>query len=127
MIDVKLFDFYDSFKVVINGHAGFAPKGQDIVCAGVSALSDALVRTIEFYRSDLEEINLIIENGLLYLYIGKLKGDMLKKAEACLQMFYLGIFGIAEEYPKHVKVAYYDCSDEGILNNDTSEQTMKNE
>ena len=127
MIDVKLFDFYDSFKVVIEGHAGFAPKGQDIVCAGVSALSDALVRMVEFYRSDLEEINLIIENGLLYLYIGKLKGDILKKAEACLQMFYLGIFGIAEEYPKHVKVAYYGGSNEGSLNNDTSEQTMKNE
>ena len=29
------------------GHAGWAPKGRDIVCAGVSALCMALVRRLE--------------------------------------------------------------------------------
>lgn len=34
-------------KVKIRGHAGYAPHGQDIVCAGVTALTQTLVESIE--------------------------------------------------------------------------------
>ena len=33
----------DALTLTLSGHAGYAPKGQDIVCAGVSALVYTLI------------------------------------------------------------------------------------
>ena len=41
-------------RVTVMGHAGYAPKGQDIVCAAVSALVYALI-------GDLQERGLVRE------------------------------------------------------------------
>ena len=40
---------YEPFEyhIRIEGHAGAAPKGEDLVCAGVSALSFALLLAVE--------------------------------------------------------------------------------
>ena len=39
---------YDEwFDIQIEGHAGYAEKGKDIVCAAVSALYQTLVHTIQ--------------------------------------------------------------------------------
>lgn len=38
--------------ITISGHAGYAPAGQDIVCAGVSALTQTLIKSIEDLTSD---------------------------------------------------------------------------
>lgn len=38
MITVRITDTADGVEIFASGHAGFAPAGQDIVCAGVSAL-----------------------------------------------------------------------------------------
>lgn len=35
------------WRLNVTGHAGFAPKGQDILCAAVSALVSALERMVE--------------------------------------------------------------------------------
>ena len=34
-------------RMTVQGHAGYAPKGQDVVCAAVSALVYALIATLE--------------------------------------------------------------------------------
>ena len=34
-------------RVTVQGHAGYAPKGQDVVCAAVSALVYALIATLK--------------------------------------------------------------------------------
>ena len=127
MIDVTVLDLNDGFHADVSGHAGFAPKGQDIVCAGVSALSDALVRMIELYRPELNSIKLNINEGWLSLAVESLSGMTLKAMEAAFMMFYFGVKGIADEYPEHVRIAYYEYSEKGFVNKDTSEQTMNNE
>ncbi|MCI7181565.1 MAG: ribosomal-processing cysteine protease Prp [Schaedlerella sp.] len=33
--------------IKISGHAGYAPQGQDIVCAAVSAITQTLIKSIE--------------------------------------------------------------------------------
>lgn len=38
---------YTKNRVTLRGHAGYAPRGQDIVCAAVSALIYALVAALE--------------------------------------------------------------------------------
>lgn len=40
MIHVKYYP--DEVRLQVRGHAGFAPQGEDIVCAGISALFCAL-------------------------------------------------------------------------------------
>ncbi len=40
MIHIKYYP--DEVRLQLRGHAGFAPEGQDIVCAGISALFGAL-------------------------------------------------------------------------------------
>ena len=36
-------------RVTVTGHAGYAPKGQDIVCAAASALVFALIGSLRQY------------------------------------------------------------------------------
>lgn len=38
MIEIRVFPKEDGMALVAEGHAGMAPRGRDIVCAGVSAL-----------------------------------------------------------------------------------------
>ena len=38
MIQIKV----NNYSVEVNGHAGYMPRGSDIVCAGVSALYQTL-------------------------------------------------------------------------------------
>lgn len=35
-----------SFCLTVSGHAGYGPRQQDIVCAGVSAICDALIGAV---------------------------------------------------------------------------------
>ncbi len=39
--------YMDGSKIIVKGHAGFAPPGQDIVCAGISALTQTLVQALD--------------------------------------------------------------------------------
>lgn len=38
MIDIKLNASEKEYRLTVKGHSGYAPIGEDIVCAGVSAL-----------------------------------------------------------------------------------------
>ena len=38
--------------IEISGHAGYAEAGKDIVCAGVTALTQTLIRSLEGLTSD---------------------------------------------------------------------------
>ena len=43
MITVK----HHNYGMTIEGHAGYADAGQDIVCAGVSAIVQTLIQSVE--------------------------------------------------------------------------------
>lgn len=47
MTTVRLQELNGGCLFSCEGHAGYAPRGRDIVCAGVSALCIALVRRLE--------------------------------------------------------------------------------
>lgn len=47
MIKARLDFGAESFGLRLSGHAGFAPEGEDIVCAAVSTLVFALLRYLE--------------------------------------------------------------------------------
>ena len=88
-----------SGRIEINGHAGFAPRGHDIVCAGVSALVQVFIASVEELTED--NIKADIADGRAVIEYKNLseRGQLLKDS------FLLGLEMIATEYPYHVRIA----------------------
>ncbi len=82
----------------ISGHAKTAPHGMDIVCAGVSALTQSSIMGIERHLG--REIVLGQDNGLSMNLVGQ--PDSL--TEAILETMLLGLTEIAKLYPKSVRI-----------------------
>ena len=80
----------------VSGHAGFGEEGQDIVCAGVSALSIAAANGLEHFL----EVPPLAEDadGLLTCRIQSASPEELEKAQWILQTLLLGIEAIQEAY-----------------------------
>ena len=97
-IDVKWNINNGDVTFVIKGHAGYAPKGYDIICASVSTLAQYL----EFYSMHREHNN--------HDKIEKIEGDMiitftdLQEEEmppinAAIEFFK----ALVKQYPKYIK------------------------
>lgn len=84
--------------ITIEGHAGYAPRGEDIVCAGISTLVQTLVQSFEDLCTD--EISYHLKPGWVEIK----HGDLSAKANVLVNSFFIGIYMIAERYPDHVKV-----------------------
>ena len=87
----------DHHHLHIAGHAGYAPAGSDIVCAGVSALSFALLGYLRQTNAAVEET--ACSRGALML---RCKGG--GQADSAFSMALAGYQIIAETYPQHVEV-----------------------
>ncbi len=80
-------------KIHLSGHANMAPEGSDIVCSAVSALTLTLIRGLEEIacmglRESVEGGNVCIEWQ-----------EMNDTGKALVDTWFLGICGIAAEYP----------------------------
>lgn len=102
MTRVEFFEHGAVRKMEISGHSDFAQKGSDIVCGGVSALSQAYA----YYMSDLADKgkacidSLMIMDGYLEIYS---RNDS-PEARAAYEMTKQGIEAISEEYPDFVSI-----------------------
>ena len=92
MIEVSRFEG----GITIKGHAGYAPSGEDIVCAGVSTLAQTLIASIEALTEDAIQYD--IQPGWLELKFGKLSAS----AKLLIASFFVGIEMIADNYPDNV-------------------------
>ena len=88
MITVRL----EERGVTVSGHAGYAGRGQDIVCAAVSAVLYVQVRLLQRDNA-LEDLH--VEDGLVRL--------RLREGARC-DALELGARWIAGEYPRCVQV-----------------------
>lgn len=84
--------------ITMDGHAGYAPHGQDIVCAGISTLVQSLIQSFEDLCTD--EISYHLKPGWVEIK----HGDLSAKAQVLVDSFFIGCYMIAEKYPDHVKV-----------------------
>ena len=89
MIDVS----FTHQRVTVQGHAGYAPCGEDIVCAAVSALVYALIGTLE---EDGLIRELVVRPGFVTVAA--------KKDHKALDVVRCGIAQIAARYPQCVSV-----------------------
>jgi len=89
----------------INGHAGFAPKGEDIVCAAISALAQTAVLALQELLEKEPEVS-VEDGGLECMLPGYLEPGDRETARIILKTLEIGINAIAADYKKHVEVKY---------------------
>ena len=85
-------------KIQISGHANYAEEGKDIVCAGVTALTQTLVKSIEDLTDDKIEYD--ISPGRADIKYRNLS----EKAKTLVDSFFIGICMIADEFPDNVRI-----------------------
>ncbi|MED3571462.1 ribosomal-processing cysteine protease Prp [Cytobacillus praedii] len=108
MIDVTVIrnksDKIQSF--VISGHAFFAKRGKDIVCAGVSAVSVGAINAVHAITG----VTPLIEqkdDGFLSCEIpDKLPDDTYEKIQLLLEGMVVSLRTIEEEYGQHIKITF---------------------
>lgn len=88
----------------ISGHANFAKKGEDLVCAGVSAVSFGAVNAI----ISLTGIEPSIEQGkdgfLRCIIPEKLPNDVDEKVQILLEGMIVSLQTIERDYKKYVNI-----------------------
>lgn len=87
----------------VSGHANYAKKGSDIVCAAVSVLAQTAVGAMQEIVGDCEyEIK---QDGYLRCAIPGNIGEQLKeKAQLILETMVIGFYQIEMEYKKFVSI-----------------------
>lgn len=97
MITVLVYEnnngIYNGFRV--NGHAGYAKYGQDIICSAVSILVINTMNSIETFTNDDFTIESDEETGLIECHI---TGNVSKESQLLLHSLFLGLQGIKEAY-----------------------------
>lgn len=89
----------DKHTLIVLGHANYAEYGKDIVCAGVSALVQALIGWIDNSDCKVECISRDIANNE---FVISCRGN--EAVEAAFTMAYIGLGQIADSYPDHLQI-----------------------
>ena len=92
--------------LVVLGHANYGEYGKDIVCAGVSALVQALIGWIEENSWKAECIRVDTKEGEVLIACDG--GD---DVAAVFYMVSLGLAQIADSYPDHVQIDIVGIAD----------------
>lgn len=85
-------------EIKISGHANYAVYGSDIVCAGVTALAQTLIKSIADLTED--KIEYSVSPGRADIKYGNLS----EKAKTLVDSFFIGICLIVDEFPEYVRI-----------------------
>ena len=94
LIEIKA----DKGTITITGHAGYAPPGNDIVCAAVSALTQTFIASVEQCTDDKIEYEIEPGNTVIKLW------TLSEKSKTLLESFFIGCRMIEESYPANVRI-----------------------
>ena len=102
MINITFVCFGNNFyEFHSEGHAGLNP-GNDIVCAGVSALSYALLGTLMNIK-DLK-VDKEIKDGNMHIYVKSDSKAVYSIANTVFTTVFIGLKQLQVTYPENVKV-----------------------
>ena len=107
MITVKLFERNKRYAITCNGHAEYAPLGQDIVCASVSTLMYTLANYIsdKAEEKDWKILNITFDDKTTEVVIDVLDESDTNVLESLFSMISDQLKDIADMYPLNVKIA----------------------
>ncbi|MDQ0196780.1 ribosomal-processing cysteine protease Prp [Paenibacillus wynnii] len=106
MISVQITRSSESGTIVgfeIKGHAGYAKRGEDIVCAGVSAVTVGTVNSIEVLTG--VSMDTSMKNGFLSGTLGSVDDSGISaKVQLLLESMVVMLNDIAESYGKYIQI-----------------------
>lgn len=85
--------------LTVDGHAGYAKKGNDIVCAAVSMLAQNLVNSLDMLTDD--EVICHMQNGHMDIQWK----DLSERGRLLVDSFFVGMDALQNTYADHVKIA----------------------
>ncbi len=100
-VDIKLNDEGQITDVIMDGHADFAEHGQDIVCAGASAVVFGSVNAIIGLTAERPDIDYSDDGG--YFYVRSVDTSN-EQAQLILQSMLVSLQTIEEEYNEYIKL-----------------------
>lgn len=104
MIRVSVRRSGDSILLIrAEGHAGYAESGLDIICAGVSALMQALeVGVLEVLGTEGALVKKIPEKGLMEVSVPEPSDE---KTQVLFQTVYASLEGVRSSYPGYLEIS----------------------
>lgn len=91
---------FETMKLV--GHADYNP-GNDVVCAGISALSQALVGTLQNINAQFRTKT--VESGNIFIEIDPFSDESAQKVvDTVFLTCLVGLLQIEKQYPDHIKI-----------------------
>lgn len=99
MINIEFRVSDNEYDLSIQGHAGYSDSGNDIVCAGVSAIAYTLLGFLNRIEYDIEGTSAQVKSGDLRV---QCKGG--EKTAQAFDMAMIGLQQIAMKYPRHVTI-----------------------
>ena len=85
--------------IVIDGHAGYAKPGKDIICSAVTMLSFNLINSMEALTEDVIEYD-AEDPGHINI---KFK-DVSERGKLLVDSFFIGISEVSRAYPEYVQL-----------------------
>ena len=92
---------YISFK--IEGHAGYAESGEDIVCSAVSALAYTFANGITEVLGINASID-VFEDGFLNLDLSDLDKESIEKCQVLMKTMFIGIKSMKVNYGNYISL-----------------------
>ena len=82
----------DKINILVHGHSGYAEYGHDIICAGISALTQAFAMTADNVKCDTSDgfMNIVAEDS--------------KDNRVRLEMLTSGLKAISDSYPQYFEI-----------------------
>jgi uncharacterized protein YsxB (DUF464 family) len=90
----------------MSGHANFADHGEDIVCAGASAVSFGTLNAIEVLTGFVPEVDLGKDGFLRCVFPDNLAEATQEKVQLLLEAMVVSLKTIEREYGKHIKITF---------------------
>jgi len=85
---------------VVKGHANFAPKGTDVVCASISAIAQtAVLGIVDVAKAEVE-----IEKIDGFLSVKLREGHKRLDIRTIFDTMIAGIVSVADQFPDYVKI-----------------------
>ena len=91
--------------VECNDHTGFGAYGSDIVCAGVSSITQTAVLAIQKLTNIKTKYDIDEKIGFLKLELLDVENSQgFHDAQVILKSMLLGLEDLQKQYPKHIKL-----------------------
>lgn len=88
-------------RIEVTGHAGYAPRGQDIVCSGISTVVTGAINALCMARENYNDSTYRAESGnMMFEYSGPTD----QPTEIMFSMLLTQLETIAQTYPDHLKI-----------------------